>query len=449
MKGFKFFNALILFTISASLVLFAAPDISSLGKNSTDGRDLKKILGTLTDNSDAERRTFSETSSFYKVFAEEISDLESDIPVIKAGIAIDDKTVYVSQYIKYPLEQNDFMINIPSANYADTDIKSISSCFGISDFSLENENLLKVSLRSAGNLVRIEYSVTLRDNGDILSQSESRVLLTNMLMTPVVFSGNVPVTAISSQIGDPVTYGVHDYDISLVFDSKLSAFAPGKTDSQLEEGLRIERFRVNNFRDFPIVLFNAGVSTAERQIGDTKVIFVNDSEIAEPFVDYAFSFAEKNLADYPYSDFFVVRTDFNKKGMEHSGMILLNDSVFSDTNYLKSVTYHEVFHQWFYGLVGSDQVNQPYLDEGMATFLADYLMNYKTPQNPEKDFTIPLMDYQNQSVYYSKAYTASAGHISSHLERLGEEEFFRILKKICNDKKYSIIYYDEFDRYFY
>lgn len=448
MKGFGFFNSLILFTVSALLVLFASAGTDIFDNGSIDGGDLKSFLTALSGESVENSVGFTEMSPFYKVSAEGLDSAESNVPVIKAGVVLDNKTVYVSQYIKYPCSQKDFVINIPSANYADTVIKSIYGDCGIFSFNLQNENVLKVSLESAGDIVGIEYSIALRDSGDILSASESRILLTNMLMTPVVFNGDVPITAIGSHIGDPVTYGVHDYDVSLVFDARLSAFAPGKMDSHLYGGFKKERFLSKNFRDFPIVLFNKNVNTVEKQIGDIKVVFVNDSEVAEPFAEYALSFAEKNLADYPYDEFFVVRTDFNKKGMEHSGMILLNNSVFSDINYLKSVTYHEVFHQWFYGLVGSDQVNQPYLDEGMATFLADFLMNYKTPLNREKNFILPLAEYNSQSAYYSAAYTASAGFISAHLERLGEDEFFGILKKICSDKKYSIIYYDEFERYF-
>jgi hypothetical protein len=33
-----------------------------------------------------------------------------------------------------------------------------------------------------------------------------------------------------------------------------------------------------------------------------------------------------------------------------------------------SSVYHEVAHQWFYGLVGSDQYREPWLDESLATF---------------------------------------------------------------------------------
>jgi aminopeptidase N len=36
--------------------------------------------------------------------------------------------------------------------------------------------------------------------------------------------------------------------------------------------------------------------------------------------------------------------------------------------YFESTVAHEIAHQWFYGLVGDDQLNQPWLDESMAQY---------------------------------------------------------------------------------
>ena len=47
-------------------------------------------------------------------------------------------------------------------------------------------------------------------------------------------------------------------------------------------------------------------------------------------------------------------------GMEYPELVLVVDDPTS--------VAHEVAHQWFYGLVGSDQWREPWLDEGFATF---------------------------------------------------------------------------------
>jgi aminopeptidase N len=44
------------------------------------------------------------------------------------------------------------------------------------------------------------------------------------------------------------------------------------------------------------------------------------------------------------------------------------------------VVAHETAHQWFYGLVGSDQIQAPWLDEALAEFAATDL--YDTAERP-------------------------------------------------------------------
>lgn len=448
LRGFKLFNILILLFLSISFVFFAG-----VGANNQMWSEywiyINKFLGAQVYSAEENEGKFINGYAFGGSLEKGYAFDQSGVPVIKADITLINDIVYISQYIKYPQLQNNFMINIPSANYADTKIKSVSSEYNILNFSITNPSVLNLNLENEGDLIRLDYSVKLRNSGSILSLSDSRILLTNMLMTPVVFRGQTPITAIKSEIGDPVSYGIHDYDITIDVDSKFNVFAVGKMYSEVEGSRKKERFQIKNSRDFPIAVFSKNVGTVEKDIHGTKVIFVNGSEMTEPFVEYAMSFAEEYIGEYPYKEFFVVKTDFNRKGMEHSGMILLNDSIFSDVNYAKSLTYHEVFHQWFYGVIGSDQVSQPYLDEGMVTFLTNHLMNYKTQQNTEKNFMLDLSQYGSQSRYYDLAYNSSAAYISFHYERLGEEKFFAVLKRIYDEKRFQIIYYDEFERYFY
>ena len=35
---------------------------------------------------------------------------------------------------------------------------------------------------------------------------------------------------------------------------------------------------------------------------------------------------------------------------------------------LESIIAHEVAHQWFYNIIGNDQIDEPWLDEGMAQY---------------------------------------------------------------------------------
>ncbi len=65
-------------------------------------------------------------------------------------------------------------------------------------------------------------------------------------------------------------------------------------------------------------------------------------------------------------------------GIEYPGIVALLVDLYDvdgslggtpNTILLESVVAHEVAHQWFYNMVGNDQVDDPWLDEALAQFL--------------------------------------------------------------------------------
>ena len=66
-------------------------------------------------------------------------------------------------------------------------------------------------------------------------------------------------------------------------------------------------------------------------------------------------------------------------GMEYPGLIMINKAYFKSSKSTEGalVMGHETAHQWFYGVVGSDQVYSPWLDESLVEYLGfDFLRQY-------------------------------------------------------------------------
>ncbi|MEP7137381.1 MAG: M1 family metallopeptidase [Chloroflexota bacterium] len=81
----------------------------------------------------------------------------------------------------------------------------------------------------------------------------------------------------------------------------------------------------------------------------------------------------KRYASYPYTELDIVSTPTLALGIEYPGMIAITDRIYdvSDTNanrYMEATVAHEVGHQWFYNLVGDDQLDDPWLDESLTQF---------------------------------------------------------------------------------
>ena len=82
-------------------------------------------------------------------------------------------------------------------------------------------------------------------------------------------------------------------------------------------------------------------------------------------------------APFPYTEFDIVSTPTLALGIEYPGMIAITSRIYDVDQdyrgapasvYMESTVAHEVGHQWFYGLVGDDQLDDPWLDESLTQF---------------------------------------------------------------------------------
>jgi aminopeptidase N len=71
---------------------------------------------------------------------------------------------------------------------------------------------------------------------------------------------------------------------------------------------------------------------------------------------------------YPFKEFDVVENP-TPTGVEYPGLVQIAESEWHTGNSaLERTVAHETGHQWFYSLVGNDQVNHPWLDEGLTSY---------------------------------------------------------------------------------
>jgi hypothetical protein len=79
----------------------------------------------------------------------------------------------------------------------------------------------------------------------------------------------------------------------------------------------------------------------------------------------------RHFGPYPFAELDVVETGTHAGGIEYPGLVVIADSLYAQTgegSYFDFVVAHEVAHQWWYSLVGNDQVNHPWLDESLVEY---------------------------------------------------------------------------------
>ena len=75
---------------------------------------------------------------------------------------------------------------------------------------------------------------------------------------------------------------------------------------------------------------------------------------------------ETRVGPYPFSQLDIVDAPGAFGGVEYPGLVYIG--VVGNTNGFEEATVHEVGHQWFYSLIGDDQLLQPWLDEAAASY---------------------------------------------------------------------------------
>ncbi len=90
-----------------------------------------------------------------------------------------------------------------------------------------------------------------------------------------------------------------------------------------------------------------------------------------------------SFGPYPYTTFNVVEEYTHYGGMEHPLQVYITESIYlygNPTYYLELIIAHETGHQWFYHLVGNDEIDAGFLDEGLVCWATDFYFDNYYPE---------------------------------------------------------------------
>ncbi len=117
---------------------------------------------------------------------------------------------------------------------------------------------------------------------------------------------------------------------------------------------------------------------------------------------------------YPYGDLWVVEPAVLMAGGMEYPQFVFSGADIPMTRALEMVTSHEVGHQWFYGILGNDEVDEAWLDEGMNTFSELRYMQrrhgFSGNMSTTPDWIMEISD-QDMSLLSYTAGTANPEHV--------------------------------------
>jgi hypothetical protein len=177
-----------------------------------------------------------------------------------------------------------------------------------------------------------------------------------------------------------------------------------------------------------------------------------------------------DFGGYPYSDLDVVESYFliegSPGGMEYPGLVLVSSVLYGSGGMGQSATTetvwaHEVAHQWWYGVVGDDEVDDPWLDEALATYssvlyfeatggrkvadqqlLVQCTLPYRAVLAAGEDRPVgsPLTAFENDELGYAGiVYGKGCVFFEKLRELLGHDRFMGLLRGYYAAHKYGIV----------
>ena len=165
--------------------------------------------------------------------------------------------------------------------------------------------------------------------------------------------------------------------------------------------------------------------------------------------------------EYPYRDLRIAPAPLAYRGMEYPQVELLGSELYTRLrSNLEMLVAHEVAHQWWYQLVHSDPVNEPWLDEALAEYSVKLYMEKlhstaKANTMQRTRWQIPLNGLiskgtdtpVNESVasfttgtqYETIIYGKGALFYDALRQELGDRQFIRFLRTYLTNHRYGIV----------
>lgn len=328
----------------------------------------------------------------------------------------------------------------------------------------EDENILMITgleVLPGGELdVGVDFTLAIPETRNRFGHYDGKINLGNWYPIAAVRENGAWRTDPYTTYGDPFYSDTADYDVTVTVPSGWEVAGSGSVSASMNGDDMTYVFNADGVRDFALCS-SADYTCMEGSAGDVTVRFYGTSAQAESGLSVACDAVEtfsELYGEYPYDTLSVVMTPFIEGGMEYPSLVMISDSLGADMT--KEAIIHETAHQWWYAAVGSDQINEPWLDEGLTEYsttlfyeqnpeygvdiadrIADAMQSYVLFEDVYSDtpnigvMDRPLGEYSTSTEYAFHAYVKGELMFDSLRHILGDDAFFGALREYY--KNYS------------
>ncbi len=191
----------------------------------------------------------------------------------------------------------------------------------------------------------------------------------------------------------------------------------------------------------------------------------------------------KWFGPYPWPEFTIAESFFGWNGNECATLVMIDARIFNLPHlaggFVDSLVSHEICHQWWYNLVGTNGYCETWMDESMATYFAHRLLDQKVGKNNEfmkyprgfgwlpnieretyRSYGLlgtlgrgengpavqPMSSFGNVVTLFSMTYDKGSRIVGLIENRLGSAAFLDFMKGVFHRYRYRILRVADFQR---
>jgi len=312
--------------------------------------------------------------------------------------------------------------------------------------------------------VNFTFNINIPKQKDRFGWSDRQASLGNWLPIVAVYDSHGWNTPPYIDFGESFYSVTGNFDVTITAPADLEVLATGQqiSKSKLENRQTIH-FLAPNVRDF-FVLLNTPFKKLTAKIGDVNVTITyrqGEEDAAAKMLKTAKQVLPKFEAwfgDYPWQTLTIASADYSSNfdgGMEYPTLVTMNTPHITDDDKLGVTVAHEIAHQWFYGLVGSNAYREPWLDEALTTF-ASYAAVYDTTEfdwikdsNSGFSITASIDEFtKNEDDYGQVIYDDGAKMLSQLHDHVGDKIFWQALRRYTDENRFGVATTADFIRIF-
>jgi aminopeptidase N len=268
---------------------------------------------------------------------------------------------------------------------------------------------------------------------------------------------------IPPQSGDVTYADMSFFEVTVDAPKVVTLVGSGREINRQENGDRqTVKYAAGPVRDFYLAaspeyeVFKKEVNGIDLRFY-TRDFLQDGAEAALDTAARAIEIYGERYAPYPYTELDFVSTPTMALGIEYPGMIAITEGIISpDHNYLEATVAHEVGHQWFYNLVGNDQLDDPWLDESITQFATLQYFLDKYGKSGERGFRsslegrweiigreeipvgLPVRDYSDAE-YSGIVYGRGGLFFEALRVEMGDENFDTFMKDYAQSNAWGIV----------